>query len=228
MIKRYISIAVIALSFIMVSCDKPETSNSPILQETFTLNNINDIITKVKADTEIKKEEMDLLSNGLVRLAATKDSIIGKTVLDIINMQKDFIRKQSVLFFERTASRVGMAMNHKFHYVGLQPRDADKQMFDIIVFEMTNTSDKEIKTIHGSLQFFTQDNQIVKIYNLKTDQAIKPGEMKRMGNPFIHDPNSQRDQIIRNAKNLKALWNVTLIEFVDGTKMEPINNESNQ
>lgn len=220
MINRKAAILLILIGFVISACTKSEFSNSTTMQEQITLHNLADIAQKVKNEPSFTKEEIELFTNGLIRLAVNKDSVIGKTVLDVVKSQKQFVRSQSAVFCERTASRVDLAVNHKFHYVGLQPRDDDKQAVDVIVFEITNTSDKEIRNIQGALQFFTQDNQLVKIYNLKFDKQLKPSEMERFGNPFMHDKNSQRDQVIRSSKNLKAIWNPTLIEFTDGTKKQ--------
>lgn len=225
MTMRHLIIALSITAFLLISCSKPEFSNSPVMQEKITLQNISDLAQKVKAEPTFSKEEIELFANGLIRYAPTKDSLIGKSVLEVIKMQKDFVRSQSNLFLERSASRVDLAVNHKFHYIGLQPNDSEQQMIDIIVFEITNTSDKDIRNLQGVLQFFTQDNQLVKIYNLKMEKALKPGETEKLGNPFLHDKASNRDQIIRNSTNLKAIWNPTLIEFADGTKKQLINGE---
>ncbi len=217
---RQIAIILLIMGFISSGCSKDEFSNSPVMQEKVTLQNLGDITQKVKNEPNLTKEEIELFANGLIRLAPTKDSLVGKSVIDVIKGQKEFIRNQSVLFFERTASRVDLAINHNFHYVGFQPRDDDKQSIDILVFEITNTSDKEIKNLQGMLQFYTQDNQLLKNYNIKFDKALKPGEMQRMGNPFLHDDKNERDRAIRSSTNLKAIWNPTLIEFADGTKKQ--------
>jgi hypothetical protein len=48
-----------------------------------------EIAEKVKAEPALTKEEVELFANGLVRLGINKDSVIGKTVLDIIKSQKN-------------------------------------------------------------------------------------------------------------------------------------------
>lgn len=226
MSNQKIAIFLLLTSLVISACTKGEFSNSTTMQEQITLHNLGDISQKVKNEPSFTKEEIELFANGLVRLAANKDSVVGKTVLDIIKSQKQFVRSRSLSFCENTISRVDLALNHKFHYVGFQPRDEGKQSVDVIVFEITNTSDKDIREVEGALQFYTQNNQLVKVYNLKFNKPLKPGETQRFGNPFTHNPESQRDQVIRSSKDLKAVWNPTLIEFADGTKRQLSNGEN--
>lgn len=208
------------VGIIISGCTKQEFTNTNIMSEKITLHNLPEIAKKIKAEPALTKEEIELFTNGLVRLGTVKDSVVGKTVLDIIKSQKEFVLQQSKAFCENTASRVDLAINHKFTYIGYQPLEQNGQQINAIIFEITNLSDKEIRFVRGQLNFYTPDNQLLKVFNLIADRPIKPGELQRFVNPFNHDKNNQRDEIFRNSKNLRAIWAPTSIEFVDGSKKE--------
>lgn len=226
MTKLKILIVVALISFITVSCGvKKDSSNSPVLNEVVTLHNLHEIADKAKQDNQMTKEEYDYFTNAIIRLADKKDSIIGKTVGDLINAQKEFLHKQSFTAFERTCSRIELILNSRFDYKGIQPRDTNNQMIDILIFELTNSSDKDIAKIEGVLDFYSQDNQLIKRYTLKFDKPLKPNEKAAMGNPFVHDPNNQRDVIVRTAKNLKAVWTPSKITYSDGSVLKDLASE---
>jgi len=218
MVLRNLTIVLLVAILSLSSCVEKEYSNSKVLQEKISLHNLTDIIQKVKSDNQITKEEIEYFTNGMLRLSSNKDSVVGKSVAEIIKKQREYVHNQSLTFFERTISRVNLGINHKFNYIGLQVRDADNQMTDVIVYEITNTSDKEIKNVKGLLQFYSQENLLIKQYNLNFELNLQPNETKRSGNPFVHDKDNPRDNTIRNSTNLKAIWNPEEIEFTDGTR----------
>lgn len=219
MFKKIVLTSVLVL-FFLTACTKQEYSSSNVMSEKITLHNLKDIAQKIKAEPAMTKEEIELFTNGLIRLGINKDSVVGKTVLDIIKSQKEFVMKQTKAFCETTASRVDVAINHKFAYVGYQALEQNGQQINAIIFEITNLSDKDIRSVRGQLNFYTPDNQLLKVYNLITDRPIKPGELQRFVSPFTHDKNNQRDEIFRNSKDLRAIWVPMMIEFVDGSRKE--------
>ncbi len=205
---------------VLSACTKQEYSNTNVMSEKITLHNLPEIAAKVKAESALTKEEVELFTNGLVRLGTFKDSVVGKTVLDIIKSQKEYVMQQSKAFCETTAKRVDLAINHKFLYVGFQPLEKDGQQLNVIIFEVTNLSDKEIRFVKGELDFYTPENTLLKAFNIASDRPIKSGETQRFAMPFIHDKTNQRDEVFRNSKNLRAIWSPMSIEFTDGSKKE--------
>lgn len=216
--KTILLLAVVGV--ILSACTKQEFTNANVMSEKITLHNLPEIAEKVKAEPALTKEEVELFANGLVRLGVNKDSVIGKTVLDIIKSQKEYVMQQSKSFCEATAKRVDLAINHKFVYIGYQPLEKDGQQLNVIIFEITNVSDKEIRVVKGELDFYTPENALLKAYNLASDRPIKAGETQRFAMPFVHESTNQRDEIFRNSKNLRAIWMPLSIEFSDGSKKE--------
>ena len=208
---------------LLVSCGKNDTSlESPALNEKITLHNIEDISKKISDDKNIKRADIELYINALTRLGSFQDSIIGKTPLELIKSQEEFLKNRDILVLNNTSSRMNLFLQHTFNYDGIQFNDTDKNnKINILVFSIKNISDKTIKKVKGMLSFYTQDGQIIKIFNLSTAQEIKPNKEKptQFSMSFKHDMNSERDNIIRTSRNLNAVWTPTLIEFTDNTKI---------
>ena len=170
----------------------------------------------------LSNEDAELFINAITRVGNHKDSIVGKTILELINNQKQFVRERTNDILRNSGARISLFLNHKFEYIGIQFEDSDsKNKINNIVFEIQNTSDKPIKKIEGRLQFYTPNGELIKLYSLVTATEVPANSDKatRFVMPFKHDESSNRDQIIRNSRNLSAIWTPTSIEFSDGSKI---------
>ena len=219
-----ILISAVAALVIFSSCQQNE-SNLPVYKEVITKSNLLEIVNQIETSEEVDSEELQLFSAGIARLGV-KDSLAGLSVGEVIAMQREFQRKQAVDAISTSAPRVELVMNHTFKYVGIAPKDDGKEPLNVIVYEVTNKSDKEMVDIQGGLQFVTpRDNKLVKLYPVKSkvmiekNGPIKPGETRRLALPFQHVDTSVRDSIVRNIQGLKHLWQPLMIEFSDGTKI---------
>ncbi len=215
--------ALFATSFVACSSEKEVDINSSNVANTkITLHNLEEVSNKLAEAENISTRDIELFVNALTRLGSEKDSIVGKTVSEIVASQKRFLKDRASEVLRNSGARISLFLNHTFKYVGIQFNDEDPQnKINNIVFEVLNTSDKPIKKLEGRLQFYTQAGELVKIYNLSTATEISENTNKplRFSMPFKYDDNSQRDQIIRNSKNLNAVWTPTTLEFSDGTKI---------
>jgi hypothetical protein len=63
-----------------------------VWQRGYQCRNLTEIITKIKDENAMSKEDIEYLTNGIVRLGANKDSIYGKKVSQIIDAQKEYLR----------------------------------------------------------------------------------------------------------------------------------------
>jgi len=101
---------------------------------------------------------------------------------------------------------------------------------DILVFEITNTSNKDIKDLEGQFRFFDMQNQLIKAYPIELAKVmtqvpvIKPGETRRFAYPFFHDSNNERDEKVRSGQDLQILWFPVSMTFSDSTKISTIVN----
>lgn len=232
----YQSIIVLSLIIVLVfvGC-QPSAKESKLFGEVITKTNISETFKKLRDDQEFTSEDFEDFTNGLTRLVTlSQDSLLGKSVGQIIKEQKVHQRDQIAATAANQAIKVELVLNHDFKYVGMKPTKIDTQdnsmkEIDFMVYEITNKSGKEISNVQGALQFYNKSNEVVKVYPIASnkvtkDQGIKPGETKQIAHPFDHDLNNVRDQTIRNDhQNLIPIWICTSIEFKDGTKIAVTN-----
>lgn len=79
-------------TIILVSCGQ-NGRNSAVMNEKITATNLDDIAKKIIADKSMDSKDLELFLNGIARLGNVKDSLVGKTVKDVIVWQEDFIKK---------------------------------------------------------------------------------------------------------------------------------------
>lgn len=221
---------IFALLVAISACQKDKNAiSSEIANKKITIHNLQEIANQMKNDKNFSQENMELFINALTRLNGDKDSIVGKTVAQLINEQKNFLLSRTTDILEHSCARITFFLHHKFEYIGIRFNDSNKsQKINEIVFDLTNTSDKEIKKIEGVLQFYTPHGEIVKLFNISTASPIpvsKDGNGIRFLMPFHHDANNERDKIIRASRELNAVWTPTLIEFADGSKIVDLISE---
>jgi hypothetical protein len=192
------------------------------MNEVVNKGNIVQIGEKVAADEIISPEDINLFVGGLNRMITEKAEYSGKTVGEIIDMQKAFTRENLGESVKSGMVRIALNANHEFKLDGIIPYDTLDTYVTYFRYTLTNTSDKDIKNLNGSLAFYNQAGTLVKNYPLKTevvlkDEVIKAGESKTLNMPFNYDPESPRDVTIRNQfQQLRPVWQATLIEFTDG------------
>lgn len=213
----------IVFSFVFVSFNacSYQKSNSKVLKDTIKVDNLSQIAEKIKEDKTISDDEIELFSTGLARLSVHRDSILGKTVGDVIEKQRQYQRDANFKSLEGNAIYIEMMLNHAFKFFAINPQDADTVKINNVIVDIQNRSaDKTIKSIKGALDFYNQQNQLVKRYNIEIENAIKPGEALRFTSPYPFDPNNQRDVIMREQyQTLSPLWQPIEIEFEDGKKL---------
>ena len=213
---------IFALCLIVISCAKQDGSNSPVMKVVVDKHNLKTIVDQIKQDPSITKEEIELFNAGTIRLIQSKDNFLGKTVGEIIESQRNHARNEYLKYMESTVTTAMLALNMDFNYKGLQVEDGGKVPLNVLVFDIANTSDKAIKSIEGSLRFHNNANVLVKQYNIRLDKELKPSEKVTAFNKFTHEINNQRDQIIRNATDLRASWTPTKIVYSDGTEEKAV------
>lgn len=212
-------IAFITLTFI--SCNDSEPV---VYKEKVTKNNFQSITEKISNDENITSDGVSNFINGLTAMIIdTSVTYEGKTVGEIIGFQEGLIKKRAIAVMNTSAIKLELAINHSFKFLGYKPQDTLDQHFNYMVFTIANISDKDIKNIEGVLQFYNNSKQLVKQYPLKAnvalkDQNIEVGKTATLQLPFTHDPENQRDMIIRTQLGaLQSIWQPTMIEFTDGT-----------
>jgi hypothetical protein len=207
----------------LVSCQQAQ-KDPAVYKEVITKDNLQELAEKL-SQSSVDAQEIQYFNAGITRLGV-QDSLVGNSIGDVIKMQKEFTKQQSAKAVDNAAAKIEMIMNHGFKYVGVAPKDDLGKPLNVIIYEVTNKSEKEMVDIQGALQFVTpQGNKLVKVYPIKSKQMIekngpiKPGETRQLVLPYDHSETSVRDSIVRNIRQLKHLWRPVMIEFADGSKI---------
>jgi hypothetical protein len=215
---------------IFTSCNNDkDVLSSEIANTVLTKSNLQTIADNIVKDNTISDSNIELFVNAITRLGNYPDSLIGKSVGQLIQEQKNFAYKRDQDALISASARIALFLNHKFIYAGIVFQDEDPEnKLNNIVFDVTNNSGKEIKKLTGILQFYTPGGEIVRAYDIETASPIPPtsadGKPTRLGMPFKHENGNIRDSLIRYSKDLSAVWTPTLIEFKDGTSINDISN----
>lgn len=196
---------------------KPE-----ILNEVVTKHNLIELSRKIKSDKGIDKDDVNNLMNAFVRLINIKNELVGKTLSQILENQNAFEKIQLADRLVQTSSRIEMLINHSFHFLGLEKNDNAEHLNDILVYEITNTSDRNIVSVEGVLEFYNFQNILLKTFGLKLEGNIMPGASSKVGNQFLNDPNNPIDQVIRSNAKINLIWSPKAIRFFDGTGVEEV------
>ena len=205
-----------SLILAFVACEK-----SGIKNEKITLDNLSELADKAKDDDNLSKDEIASLINCLTRFSGMKDSVVGKTIGQILDKEMENNKANNFKLLKQTAIRSEMSMNYNLKYLGLAPvlDSISKQPLNVIYFELTNNSIKDIKAITGLLQLINQQNQLIKQFPVTYKDAIMAGKTIKFYQAYTHNEKDSRDNMIRTDKNLIYLWNPESIEFTDGKKL---------
>lgn len=226
---KLISKALVIVFFIgLISSCGDRKPNSQYLNEKITKNNIYSLAQKIADENKMAREDIQLLTGAINRLGVNADSIVGKSVADLIKIQEEFLRQQDIKQMVSILAKAEIIANHTIKYIGLKPLDTLGNSYDYLIFDVTNNSDKSIKELVGQFRFLDANGTIIKAYPIDLSKVmtsapeLKPKETRRFVYPFFHDKNNQRDEIVRNSKGLQVVWFPTFMEYTDKTKISSI------
>ncbi len=220
------TLKLILLCFVAVclgaACNN-QTLDPKIANQKITKTNLAQISEEMQK--KATDEDIEYFVNAITRLGNTPDSIIGKSVQQLIEEQKKYYRGELEKTLVGTGTRVALFLNHQFKYHGIRFLDEDpNQPKNDIVFEITNISDKEIKRIEGNLSYYDNNGNIIRIFQLATGTNIPVTNEKSLifSMPFNHNVKTA-DTLIRTRKDLRAIWTPTMIEFADGEVLKDVS-----
>jgi len=214
------SLIIIIVTSCLTACNKHKIANQQITKTNLVA--ISEEMQKIA-----NEEDIENFVNAITRLGNTPDSIIGKSVQQLIDNQKKYYRDELEKTLVGTGTRISLFLNHQFKYHGIRFLDEDpKQPINDIVFEITNISDKEIKRIEGNLSYYDNTGRIIRIFQLATGNNIPPVSIddKAMIFSMKFNHNIQTDDtLIRTNQDLRAIWTPTMIEFTDGQVLKDVS-----
>ncbi len=197
-----------------------QQSQSKVLNEVLTKDNISTIVEKVQNDKAVSKEQIDLLTNGIARLIDTPDSLFNKPLSQIIEEQKEFFRNSSVNALSQSVARLELKNALTVEFSQKLKIDTDTLQADGVRFNMTNISGKEINLIKGEIRIVNKMNQLIKVRPIIYDKiTFKAGDKVTQQELWPHDKTNQYDVALRNIEELIAFWVPETIVFSDGTKI---------
>jgi len=218
--KSSILILSLIASVVFIGFGCSSQKNSPVFKEIIKNENLTEIVKKVKDDKVISKEDIDLFANGLARLSLMKDSVVLKTVGQVIESQKEFQKRVSLQGLDRSAVRAEMAFSHSFKFLNMKFFDTDTAKSNILFFRFSNLSDQDIENIQGYINIFNPQNQIVKKFPVNMKRVIPANEgLDIQTPPYKHDDKNPNDMLVRTGKNLRVVWQPVTVEFKNGKKL---------
>ncbi len=219
--KNIVKILAVVVFFVSLTfiggCQKEEAK---VKQEVINVANLPELLDKMKADQGFKKEEIDMFVLGIGRFANQLDSVNGKTVGAVINDEKEFLRKSSLLGLTNTL----MNSLHGFGYIGWEPVEQNSQKYFRFGIAIQNKAKEDIKNVEGLLKFVTSNNQLIKGFRIKITQGIPAGKVQQFNSTFIMDQNNKNDillnEVLTNKNpNVYTVWDPSVIEFASGKKI---------
>lgn len=226
------TLALLIAVSIFVSCGN-QTPKSQYLDEKVTKDNLYTLAQKISDENKMSREDIQLLTGAINRLGLNADSIVGKSIGELIAIQNDFIRQQEFKQMVSILAKAEIIANHTIKYIGLKPLDTLGNSYDYIIFDITNNSTKSIKELTGQFRFLDANGNIIKAYPIELSKImtspseLKSKETRRFVYPFFHDKNNQRDEIVRNTKGLQVVWFPSVMEYTDNTKISSIIEQNN-
>ncbi len=221
--------ASVLITFVLISSSCSQQHNEPSKSASlkFTKDNFVEVVNKIKNDPTISRDDLTLLTNGIARIGTDLDSLDGKTVGSIIEMQKEYLRKSALTQMLNTS----MNINHGFGLVGWEPVTQDGKQFDIFKYAIQNKSNKTLQIIEGLLKFYTNNNQLIRIYPIKVDKSISIDSTQQFESTFAYDSTNRSALMLRKLMTGKSgnaipVWQPTYIEFEDGSVIS-IEDDSN-
>lgn len=209
----------LALSFSLFSCEFDEYS-APVFEEKFTEDNVMELCEKVKSEKDITAETLTYFSNGIQRLSFVKDSLIGKTVKQVIESEKEYVKEYSRNQLINTAGIAVLKLKTENSFYGItKAEDVEQRDYNRLYFLFKNNSNKEIAKIAGEMLFFYRpegEKEQIQLQPIEFEYAegISGSGIDTVifNQPF--DPNNKIAVMLRNeASRISGVLNIRNVEF---------------
>jgi hypothetical protein len=200
----------------LASCGK----ESKLLKEELKPDNIADLSKRIAEDEKFSKEDLDIFLSGFSYFSSLKDSLKGKTVGDIITLERARQLRNSKEAVIQSMTRVEI-MNSLI--VGIDSLERAKEAGQEIIifnFKFQNVSIRDFKNVKGFIDLFNEQGILIKRYIVEMNNIVPTGKMVSLRYPFAFDVNSERDRLVAdNWQKYTKIWKPTLVEFTDGKKL---------
>ena len=219
--KTYIKIAsIFIISYFIFTSGCSQQQESKLMKEIIKDDNLVELTEKIREDKSFSKENIDYFIAGIERLGFVKDSIVGKSVGQIIESQRNLVRDGSISNLKITATRQEMNFKMQMRFTQKLKVEQDTLNLNGIEFFVKNLSNKDITAISGKIRIVNALNQIVRIIEINYPNILlKSGQEAQQREFWNYEENNKYDIAFRNTQNLIAYWLPESITFSDGQKM---------
>lgn len=216
----FLLIVSIPFSSLFNSCDnqnKPQSSN--YLNEKITSENLIQLSEKLVADNSITVADIDYVNSYLGNFGIYRDSILGKTLGEIITSQKSKDLKNKKIFLSQLSKKT--AINHTFAIVldSITAFDeVGKKPVSLFYYQMANIGNKDLKQVEGFIEFHDAQGTLIKKFGVNMQYNLKAGNTVSQRFPYDFDGNNPRDIYVReNYKNSVIVWVPQKVTFADNS-----------
>jgi hypothetical protein len=214
----------ICLLLMISGCSQQQESK--LMKEVIKEDNFVELVSKIREDKSFTKDDIEYFVAALDRVRFVKDSVLGKTVGQIVETQKNIMREASLKNLNIYATREEMYFKMQMRFTQKLKLEKDTLNLNGIEFFVKNTSNKDITGIAGKIKVVNSYNQIVRILEVKYPNImLKAGQEAQQREFWKHDTKNIYDSTFRSNPNLIAYWIPEEITFADGKKMSVNNSQ---
>jgi hypothetical protein len=209
------------LVFILLlsSCSEQK---STLLNKKISKNNIIELSEKLGKDKLISNLQLEEFKSGLGQIIAENDTLVGRTVAEIISKGNSFNRKSVLASTIKNSSKAEISLTLAYQLKSINPVDNENGSYNIATFIFQNNSDIDINKVDGTLEIrYKSNNKLLKNLPVLFTDIIPAGKAIQKNINYVHDPKNNRDILFRQDMNkLIAIWVPKSIDFMGGKKIK--------
>lgn len=230
---RSIIYGLIAITlFGLISCEQNSHKTPEFYKDTVTfdlLSNLKNVLDENAKDLTL--EDVNYLNAAIRYYSPIKDSLVGKTIKELIDGQRERTLSTNINLVQATAFSTLFTQSIKFNIKDFQTvKQENGQELNVPTYQFQNISGKDIKKLSGVVDYYNGD-QLIKRFTIDIDKLIPAEKTLNQPYPYNHDAKNQRDVFVReNFAKLRKVWIPTVIEFADGKiyKRNPDKKTNNE
>jgi len=218
---KYLLIFALVVTVLLTSCKNSNESSSLILDEVIKLENVAELTTRLNSDQGITYDDKISYNRGIQLLSISKDSLVGKTVRDIIAFDKDKTLNDNMKAGQQSANVFELKNQAPVKLTKFVPTvDANGSPQNTLTYEVYNMSSMTMERVTGMLRLFNKSNNaLVKQFELKVSEPIENGKGRAVSMNYLHDTTNNRDLFIRQnlqTGQLRMEWVPDTVIYSDG------------
>jgi hypothetical protein len=211
---------ILTLVSLIISCNDDRQVLE--LNTEITTENITKIVDKISENKEIDNQKIDLIINYFNNYSNYRDSLIGKTLNEILESETKKERTKKNQIIKQLSKNI--AFNNTFAIVleTIKTYDEENKIpINLFIYAMKNMGNKTIKSVNGFIEFYDGQNNLIKKYGVEFNYKLLPGKSVTQQFPYDHDPNNPRDIYIRTSyKSTIIIWKPIRLVYEDGTLID--------